>query len=320
MEPRARARRASDNVVSPASAPRRPREDQPHYGGHLGDARYWASYVVDALSRHDLPIAEIETPLVGTFPTFLVGEFVVKLFGETFDGQASYAVELGVHRLLADHADIPAAKVVGSGYLFETQPLWAYLITTRCRGVAIRELELAGSDAVAVARRLGEVTASIHQLAPPPAVRDRDLLPRLRATAVERLTNFGLPHRLVQQVPSFLEDALPASALVHADLTADHVFIEGGRLASVIDWGDAMFADPYYELVALYFDAFACRRSLLNDFLDAYGWSRDDCFSRRALQAVLEFQFNPLDSVRRLVDLDRVQTLDEVATRLFDEG
>ena len=303
--------------MSVAAESLRPREDQPHYGAHLGDAEYWAPYVLEALGRHRLPKAQVEAPFLGTFPTFLVGGLVVKLFGETFDGEASYGIELDVHRLLADNPAIPAAELVGTGYLFEDGPRWAYLITRRLAGTAIRDLDLSHADSAAVARRMGEMTSRLHQLEPPPAVRARDVLPTLRANAVERLTRFGLPDHLVEQVPSFLEDPLPASAFVHADLTGDHVFIEGGRLVGVIDWGDAAFADPYYELIALYFDAFRGRRALLDEFLDAYGWPRDGVVPRRALQAVLEFQFNPIPSVRRLVDVDRVQTLDELADRLF---
>lgn len=180
---------------------------------------------------------------------------MVKLFGEALDGPASYAVELGVHRLLADHPYIPAAELLGTGNLFDDEPRWGYLITTRLAGTAMRDLELSDIDSGAVARQMGEMTARLHQLSPPPAFKARTLLPALRANAAERLRRFGLPDRLVEQVPSFLEDALPPSVFVHADLTADHLFVEGGRLVGVIDWGDATVAGPYYELVALFFDA-----------------------------------------------------------------
>lgn len=295
----------------------RPREEQPYYGAHLGDATYWEPYVIEALTRHRLPLAPVEAPFVGTFPTFLVGGLVVKLFGQAFDGQRSYAVELDVHTLLAGHEDIPATKLVATGPLFDDEPRWPYLVTTRLAGTAIREVELGDADSRSVAREVGEMTSRLHQLPAPSAVRDRGLLPGLRGNAVERLTKFGLPGVLIEQVPSFLEDALPPTAFVHADLTADHLFIDGGRLVGVIDWGDAVVAHPYYELVALFFDAFSGRRALWEEFLDAYGWKRDEDFPRRALQAVLEFQFNPIPSVSRLVDIDDVRTLDELAIALF---
>ena len=58
----------------------RPRDDQPHYGEHLGDPEYWRPYVLTALGRHNLPTAHVEPPFVGSFPTSLVGRLVVKLF------------------------------------------------------------------------------------------------------------------------------------------------------------------------------------------------------------------------------------------------
>jgi len=59
---------------------------------HLGDPKYWGPYVTQVLLRHELPTAPLESPFVGTFPTFLAGDLVVKLFGEAFDGTASHGV------------------------------------------------------------------------------------------------------------------------------------------------------------------------------------------------------------------------------------
>lgn len=298
----------------------RPREDQPHYGAHLGDVAHWEPYVLCALRLHGLPTEPAEAPVAGTFPTFLVGDLVVKLFGETFDGQASHSVELEVYTLLADHPEIRAPKLVATGCLFGAAPRWPYLVTTRLPGAAMRDLDSFDSDAGVVAGEMGQMTAALHKLTAPPAVRDRDLLPTVRSTAVARLRSYGMPHRLLEEVPAYLSDALPASTLVHADLTADHVFLENGRLVGIIDWGDALFADPYYELIALYLDLFRCRPPLLDAFLDAYGWDRADDFARRSLQALLGFQFNAITGVRALVDLDRIATLDELAGRLFEAG
>jgi aminoglycoside phosphotransferase len=295
----------------------RPRVDQPHYGDHLGDVEYWGPYVLEVLARHQESARMLEAPFVGSFPTFLAGDLVVKLFGPAFDGPASFRAEHAMHRLLALHADIPAPELVAFGHLFDDEPSWPYLITERWTGVAIREAEVAAGDAIEIAAGLGTAVARLHRLAPPAAVAERELLPHLRSTAAERLARAGFPVRLVDQVPEYLGDALPADTLVHADITADHLFVQEGRLLGVIDWGDAIVADPYYELVAVYFDALGGRRFLLESFLRAYGWVRDDDFCRRALQGLLEFQFDALGRVREMVDLDAVATLDELAERLY---
>jgi aminoglycoside phosphotransferase (APT) family kinase protein len=126
-----------------------------------------------------------------------------------------------------------------------------------------------------------------------------------------------MPGHLAVQVPGYLADALPATSLVHADITADHVFVDQAGLAGLIDWGDAITADPYYELVAVYFDAFGGRRQLLAEFLRGYGWDRADDFGRRALQGVLEFQFDAISRISEMVDLTKVKDLAQLADRLF---
>jgi hygromycin-B 7''-O-kinase len=295
----------------------RPRADQPHYGTHLGDVAYWSPYVAVVLARHHLPASELEAPFAGTFPVFLAGEVVVKLFGPAFDGTESHAAELAMHRLLASHPEVPAPRFIAQGCLFDEEPRWPYLVTGRLRGVAIREAGLDHSGSVPVAAQLGEAVGRLHQLPAPDAVAGRDVLRQMRAGAAERLRRFGMPGHLAEQVPDYLADALPATSLVHADITADHVFVDRAGLAGIIDWGDAIIADRYYELVAVYFDAFGGRRPLLTGFLRGYGWDRGDDFGRRALQGVLEFQFDAISRISEMVDLTEVKDLGQLADRLF---
>jgi hygromycin-B 7''-O-kinase len=173
------------------------------------------------------------------------------------------------------------------------------------------------SESVSIATQLGEAVGRLHQLPAPHAVAGRNVLGRMRAGSAERPRGFGMPGHLAEQVPGYLADALPATTLVHADITADHVFADRAGLVGLIDWGDAIVADPYYELVAVYFDAFGGRRPLLAEFLHGYGWDRADDFGRRALQGVLEFQFNAISQISEMVDLTKVKHLDELAERLF---
>jgi hygromycin-B 7''-O-kinase len=295
----------------------RPRIDQPHYGTHLDDVAYWSPYVTIVLSRHHLPASELETPFAGSFPVFLAGDVVVKLFGPVFDGTESHAAELAMHHLLAGHPEVPAPGLIARGCLFDEEPRWPYLVTGRLPGVAIREAGLDHFQAVSVATQLGEAVGCLHQLPAPEAVASRDVLRQMRAGAAERLSGFGMPGHLAEQVPDYLADALLATSLVHADITADHVFVDRAGLAGLIDWGDALIADPYYELVAVYFDAFGGRWPLLTGFLRGYGWDRDGDFGRRALQGVLEFQFDSISRIREMVDLTKVKDFGQLADMLF---
>jgi aminoglycoside phosphotransferase len=42
--------------------------------------------------------------------------------------------------------------------------------------------------------------------------------------------------------------AVEAGVLCHGDLKAAHILIDAGRLAGVIDWGDAVIADPWWDI------------------------------------------------------------------------
>lgn len=297
----------------------RPVFDQPHYGAHLGDVGYWSPYVRDVLCREGLPEATIECGQVGSFPTFLVGDVVVKLFAPVFDGPACWAVEAAMYELLAGHREVPAPGLVASGQLWGDEPAWPYLVSGRLTGRALVELDRTDQPSPALAEELGTAVAALHRLTPPEVLVARDLVPDLRATAAARLASFGLPGRLIEQVEGFLVDAEPATVLVHADITADHVFVAEGRLEGIIDWGDAMVADRSYELAATAMDALGGNRQRLRRFLDGYGWRRDDTFPHRALQGLLEFQFNIVDRMREHVDLDAIATLDQLAERLFGD-
>ncbi len=295
-----------------------PITSQPHYGAHLGDVGYWSDYVVAALDRHGLPHSRIEAPFVGSFPTFLVGDVVVKLFGDAFDGPCCFDVEKAMYELLTPIRDIPAPGLIATGHLFDDPDRWhwPYLISERLAGTAIRDLP-ADAMTPAMAEQLGAIVARLHSLPAPPTVADRDLLPSLRFEAAERQRRAGLPEHLVEQIPEFLANAAADRVLVHADLTADHLFLDQSGLVGIIDWGDAITADPWYELVALRFDGLRGDRALFAAFLDGYGWSVTPDFPVRALQGVLEFQFNVVHAIAEMADLKRIATLRDLAYQLF---
>jgi hygromycin-B 7''-O-kinase len=119
-----------------------------------------------------------------------------------------------------------------------------------------------------------------------------------------------LPARLVDQIDAYLAAPSATRRLVRGDLHADHIFVDGAHLAGVIDWGDALYGDPYYELPALFFGTFGANTPLLRGFLQGYGWELTSDFAHRAMTMTLLHEFNPvrphlppLDEVRSLHDL-----------------
>jgi hygromycin-B 7''-O-kinase len=301
------------------------------YRARLGDSAFWAPYVVEVLERHTLPIAQPESGTVGTFPTFLVGRHVVKLFtpglakpfGTLFDGTRCHQVELAVFGALAGQTTIPRPTLVASGRLFHADDgkdpgdgrSWPYLVTTRLGGTPWGEAGLSRDARAGVARQLGLVVQQVHTLPPPTgALWERDWVAEYRAGCVERLRRWGtLPAHLIDQVEAYLLVPPSDRRLIHADLHADHLFVAGTRLVGIIDWGDALVADPYYELPALHLHAFDADKGLLAAFLAGYDWPRDLDFARRAMSMTLLREFDVMDGVARRIDLQQIATLEELA-------
>jgi hygromycin-B 7''-O-kinase len=193
----------------------------------------------------------------------------------------------------------------------------AYLVITRLEGTAWRAAAIPAVSQQAVAAQLGAMLRRVHDLGcPNEPVWRRDLVSELRATCADRHRRRGmLPARLVDQIDDYLATPSAVRRLVHGDLHADHVFVSNGRLVGVIDWGDALCGDPYYELPALFFGTFGGSTALLGAFLRAYGWKINSDFAGRAMTMTLLHEFNPLDG--HLPPFDDIGSLHDPATRLW---
>jgi hygromycin-B 7''-O-kinase len=113
--------------------------------------------------------------------------------------------------------------------------------------------------------------------------------------------------------------------LIHADLTRDHILghFTGDRweLEALIDFGDAMPGDIFYELSALHLDAFDCDKRLLDAFLESYGLDVNDQkdFATKCMSAALQHQFDIFSPLfERFPGLHQVGSLDEMAGFLWD--
>src|SRR5207302_1916320 len=278
---------------------------------------FWEQYIREVLRRHGLPDGVVTTGTGGTFPTFLVGAYVVKFFPKRFDGGECFLIERSLHTSVLENPDIPAPRHVAHGQLFETGWRWPYLVTTRVDGSEWRHARISFDDQLAAASQLGSIVRCEHDNASPDdKVWRRDLIGELRDTCAVRVRDAEmLPTHLVDQIDGYLVEPSDLRRLVHGDLHGDHVFVNGGRVVGIIDWGDALYGDPYYELPALFFGTFAGSKRLLRVFLDAYGWEVTSDFADRAMTMTLLHEFAPLGRV--LPPLSDVQSLHELAVRLW---
>ena len=310
----------STGIVAPFPLPPLTFATPREYGDRVGDAEFWGPYVATALARHGLPALPPAVGAVGTFPTFLVGRYVVKFFGELFGGPSCYEIERSLHRVLLAHPEIPAPTLVAEGELFGEGWPWPYLVTTRLTGTTWHDAALQPAEHADLAHQLGRVIRRVHELPPPTGPGwNRDRLADLRAGCVERHRRWGtLPAHLVEQIDRFLVEPSPVRRLIHADLHEHHLFLDGARLVGIVDWGDALLADPYYELPALHLHTFGRSKRLLELFLEGYGWEVGADFARRAMSMTLLHEFNPLGGWGTPIDVSGVATLAELAELLWE--
>lgn len=307
------------------------------------DAEIWDVAVRQACAQHWLNCVSIRPGFPGTYPTFIVGEqWVVKFFGPLFGGKNSFAVEKALGDLL-NGSWIPAPRLLYNGSIEGQAVEWNYLIFEFIPGCSIGEVytRISQQDRVALAEWLGRLASELHKLpVPSPVSRlypgSRSGYKRLLQTwfaARKSQDDLGLPPHLAQQCERFLQDSAHLHStdsslhLIHADLTRDHILgdsVNGvWQPRALIDFGDCMVGDLYYELSALHLDLFDCDMRLLEAFLKVYGSDllADGRFPQRCLTAALQHQFNVLGVVfERHPQLNQTQSLNELAYQLWQKG
>jgi len=314
------------------------------YTGRFTDAAYWRPYVEDVSSRHGLaPVHEVQAGMPGTFPVFIVDRrYVVKLYGEQFDGPRRWAVERAVYELLRTAPQISAPQLLASGHLFPDAPAWSwpYLVTSVLPGTSLGEVREAVSyaDYEAIVGWLGRQMRAFYALPLPDTgelsaswERFTDFMSRRRAACVEHHRRWStLPEHLLEQIEEYvlpveaLIDRSAAPRLLHADLNEDHVlgqFAAGRWIASgMIDFADVLVGDPLYDLIALHIGLAHCDKHLLRIFLVASGQGRlPRRFVHRAMSYTLLFEHNALGQVLTEYPATReASSLAELATALWD--
>lgn len=327
-----------------------------YYSQHFTDTTLWTPFVLQVCHRHNLfPCASVRVGIPGTFPTFIVEDcWVIKFYGELFDGYRSFVIEKSVSDLVSvTSTALPVPELIAEGFLFASSSEWPwpYLIFAFLPGASIGGVysQVKDEDKFDLAHDLGRwikylhainpLTTPIHlpdenqtsfhlplpsQLIPYPAFLEQ----RRQQCAADHRAWGALPAHLIEQIDAFLPPAAslvpphPRQYLIHADLTNDHILgsLVNGRwkTSGIIDFGDAMLGDIYYELVALYLDSFAYDRQLLAAFLESYGvdeWLTED-FRHKAMTCTLLHRFNVLENLsahfpesESLTDLNKLAEL-----------
>jgi hygromycin-B 7''-O-kinase len=314
------------------------------YRKYFANADTWKPFVSLVCHRHALPIVgSPRSGLPGTFPTFIVSDhWVVKFFGAPFDGLACFQVEQAASDILPHDFPVPALLASGSLYPPGTTDFhWPYLIYEYIPAVSIGEVyaQVSYPAKLALARQLGSLLSRMHRLSLPPdsvfyAGWQSYLqhLTHLASDCQERHIAWGsLPANLLSEISAYLlppSSLLPLSSspsLIHADLTRDHLLgdlLSDGDwcLRAIIDFGDAISGDLFYELVVLHLEIFDTDLRLLREFLDVYQSSpfHQQNFIRKAMTLTLLHPYDAFATVfTNHPDLKRCASLDELACLLW---
>lgn len=289
----------------------------------------WLPLAAEALQRHDLPLerAAILGP-GGSYPAVISGEVVIKFFGFAGEWRATWANERLAQERLALDDRILAPRLLGSGELFpgDQHPL-PYLILTRIAGESWCDATLTFDKRLSLAAELGQQLRLVHALT-------CDGLPDidtwLIGTVGDGARHGDFPPGLAGSVDAWLSTVpMNPPVFVHSDLFVRHPFVDEGCLSGIIDWGDAMAADPHVELGKIHLDVFEGEKRLLRAFLDAYDSPVDSDFARRRLAMALRRHAQILGQhgggdvfyrVPALIAGERVTDLDQLASALFDTG
>jgi aminoglycoside phosphotransferase (APT) family kinase protein len=151
---------------------------------------------------------------------------------------------------LARTVDIPSPRVIALSLISP-----AYLITAELAGTPLRgglNAELS-EPATAVLVEAGRCLRRLHTIHDPSAdwpatlLRPIETLDRLAGILPDHLAT-----RLHDTIPRFVHTVADIKpALLHGDLHPRHLYAVGNKLTGILDWGDALYGDPLFDLARL---------------------------------------------------------------------
>lgn len=286
----------------------------------------WFPLAAEALDRHDLHLAPVAfLGSGGSYPAIVTDEVVVKFFGFAGEWAATWTNERLAQERLGRDDRILAPRLLGAGEIFpDAEQSLPYLILTRIPGTSWCDAGLDTDRKLAIAAELGAQLRLVHAL---PHHGFPGIDRWLRDSVGNGARTGEFPRHLIDHIDDWVATVpMQPPVFVHSDLFVRHPFVDGGQLSGIIDWGDAMAADPHVELGKIHLDVFEGDKRLLRAFLDGYGWPVDAEFPRIALAMALRRHAQILGQhgggdmfyrVPELLGNKSVDTLDDLAEELF---
>ena len=256
----------------------------------------------------------------GSLPVYAIGDVVLKLFPPVHAEQ--WPVESGVLTAVQDRLPVPTPRVHATG----TFARWGYVLMDRLRGVPLSECwsALGPAERDRVADQVGEAIAALHAV-PVPEIDDwwpedwPEFVAGQVAGCAGRQRALGLGPEWVAQIPGFL--AGPAlggerPVLLHTEIIAEHLLVDGGRVTGLIDFEPALRGAPEYDFVGPAVLGGGDPR-FLGRLLRAYGIAPDQELRRRLLGWTLLHFYSNLPAYLSRLPAPAEPTLEALADRWF---
>jgi aminoglycoside phosphotransferase (APT) family kinase protein len=293
----------------------------------------WLPAVTTIAQSHGLKPGTISRFTDGESPVFALGhDFIVKLLPGFAKGLAKRETDLLT--FLKPHARPLAPRLLAHGPSED----WYYLITTRITGKPLQHVwpEIPVDQGLRLAREYGLALADLHAL--PQADEDPggiawDEFCRSSITNWSSRPDFSrLPPVLQADGPRYLKThgevvANAHRVLLHGDLAPVNLIVRpepaGWVIAGLIDFGNAMRGDPWFDLTAASVLLQPGDRKVVHAMLNGYANGTGDRLTEIRPSLMVNTLIHPMGDLVACLSLvpglAQSQTWDEVAARFWPD-
>lgn len=278
------------------------------YKKRYADDQVWFPAISSICAQNGLNANELRRQVLGTHVVFRTGQHVIKLLCPLYlEGEEVEAPVLECLR------DLPIPQVVTRGWCEG----WPYLILTVLPGAPAAQVwnAIPVEAKVDLVSQIGRILRSIHEQKPPRNLRvtGTDFLCEQAMLAMQAHDETGSWRDWLAGRVNDLYQEQSRSVLLHCDLTDDHVLLTQRNgiwvVSGIIDFGDAMVGDRYYDFVAPLLCFTGRNPRLSRALIEAYG----EQTSRRVLEPIATFcllhRYATLADVRRSFGIQEPEEL-----------
>lgn len=287
----------------------------------------WAAGLQAIAQRHQIVPGDVIRFKDGENPVFALGnEFVVKFILGFRRNLAQQEIDLLT--FLQPHASLPAPRLLGHDALEG----WYYLLTTRIPGVPLHLAwpDIPTDQRLRLAKEYGQALAALHAL-PQTEVNPGGIdWPVFCQTSINRWTSRDYVPRLSAALQSDGPRYLAAHGatviaarcvMLHGDLAPENLIVasgaDGWKISGLIDFGNGMRGDPWFDLTAASILLQPGDPTLVNTLLNGYAAGSSERLDQIRPALMVNSLIHPMGEMPACLDLiagaAECQTWDEVA-------